>query len=520
MTLLMMLLACGDKEPVDSQGEEPTSTGLVLELQPAELDFGAQSLGEPQDQTIALINRGDSNILLADFSASNPDLNVAAPDAFTIAPNGTENLVVTWTPSESGDMSELLTLSVGEGPSSLEDVMVPLHGQAEGALLVVSESSVDLGTVAVGCADQARVTLTNDGSEPLALVGVELGADDGFTIEGVGFDLEAPPWTVAAGEGLVLEIAYAPTQRQTATGEVLLRVEDNPNPTRIGLEANGVIEQDSTLDFDVGAGQNVTVMMHINESAISGQFSSRFIDSLPTFFETLQDANVDYRAAAVLTDDGVVYGSTPYVDESFTPADSTTAIMAMLADSSQYGDHDANFRTLQNAITANRSWLLDESPAWEDSKLNLMAVNNDQEQSGIDYNLFLSNVRVHKSDSADLMVHGIGGEPPRGCAQSQPMEAFYDAALATGGTFLDICAGDWTLHMETLATFALGERSTFDLTGEPLVSSIEVAVNSVPQLQHWSYNASENSIEFDEDHQPQSGTQVRVYYVHEPECPE
>ena len=96
--------------------------------------------------------------------------------------------------------------------------------------------------------------------------------------------------------------------------------------------------------------------------------------------------------------------------------------------------------------------------------------------------------------------------------------AFIEAANATAGLFLSICASDWGGQLEDLAEGAARDLSSYDLTEWPVPSTIQVEVDGITTTVGWRYDAVDNSIEFDREYVPEGGSQIVVDYVLYGDC--
>lgn len=512
--LLFLALACGDKDvdTVDSQPEPPAAA--APEVRPEVLDFGRVEAGESASETLTLVNPGDVSVMIADLQVGSDDLSLLA-SADSIGGDSTETVVVSWTPSVPGLLDDTLTFSLGASADAMQSWTVSLTGEAPGPLLTVSADAVDMGEVSVGCDEEVTLRLGNAGASPLTVSELELLPHADFTLVEA---LPELPLSLQAGESQELELRFTPQEEVDASTSLRVVSDDLSTPQlEIPVIASGRVEGDNTLSFEVTGDQNVTALLHVNEIAINGDFSQRFIQALPTLFAELDLHGVPYRVAAILNDDGVVTGSTPFVDNSFTNQDAADAIMGML-ESGTFGDHDANFQALELGIAANRSWLLDESSPWTDSRLSLVGVNNDLEQSPRDYYSYVLAYRAFKQRTEDIVVSAIGGDPPWGCQGSDPFTAFFDAAELTGGVFLSICETDWTGHMESLAESLVGIQRSYELEGVPQRSSIQVWEDDSLRTSGWAYDPRENTVVFDEGEEPAPGSTLRVHYLYVVRC--
>jgi hypothetical protein len=102
-----------------------------------------------------------------------------------------------------------------------------------------------------------------------------------------------------------------------------------------------------------------------------------------------------------------------------------------------------------------------------------------------------------KSSSDLISAHAIAGDYPSGCSTNggaQFGDGYYDVVNDLSGTFMSICASDWSVTMDTLARDSMAMMS-FPLSGDPIDGSISVTVDGVPSSD-WTYDATANSVSF------------------------
>ena len=522
--LLMTLLACGETD-ADTGGEVEVDpgTGLVVSVELPSLDFGMVGIGHGTEKTVKVTNDGDTMVLVTEMDVGNIDVTLDAGGAFSIEPGATLDLTVTWTPTIAGGLDDTLSLAVGETPDATEAWATTLTGLARGPELVLPKASVDLGEVAVGCSTEDTLRLVNTGTTDLDIDAINLSGgsewslwtEDGAVVSGF-------PWTIAPNQMEEFVIRYTPSGRHVSNAGLQILSDDPLRPdAQIVVQGTGIIDNDNELTWTIRENQNVTVLMHVNEIAISQYNRTHFESALPYFFDALNEAGVHYRVNAMLHENGQSFGGPDYVDQTYTTTEAVEAIFQMLeGGSSQYGDNDSNLQTLANAVTVNQSWLIDEGLEWEESKLNLIAINDDQDQSANNYLSYLNTWYALKSRNEDIQVHGIAGtgQTSQSC-YAVYFGGYWDAVTATGGQELDVCAQDWTSHMQALGEAVLGENNpTFELEGTPSVSTIEVRVDGVLTPNGWTYDSETNAVIFDEDRFPHEGATLTIYYLYTPDC--
>ena len=126
-----------------------------------------------------------------------------------------------------------------------------------------------------------------------------------------------------------------------------------------------------------------------------------------------------------------------------------------------------------------------------------------------DYSASLTSL---KSSSDLVIAHAIAGDYPSGCTANggaQFGEGYYDVVSDLSGTFMSICASDWSVTMDTLARDSMAILS-FPLSDSPIEDTITVSVDGVLSSD-WIYDSSANSIMFTVA--PTDGSSIDVQYA-------
>ena len=115
--------------------------------------------------------------------------------------------------------------------------------------------------------------------------------------------------------------------------------------------------------------------------------------------------------------------------------------------------------------------------------------------------------------SAQLVIaHGVAGDYPSGCSgngSAQFGDGYYDVVNDLGGTFMSICAEDWSVTMDTLARESMAQFS-FSLTDNPIEDTIAVTVDSYVSID-WTYDSTLNAVMFNVA--PADGSAIEVTYA-------
>jgi hypothetical protein len=518
MWMLWAVLGCGDSSD-DDGGNTGVPGELDLEFAPTQVDFGDVRLGESTEQLLTIHNGGTSDVYVADLATSDPSLEVTGFSSPKIRAGADEQVTIEWRPAVVAVLDGSLDLRVGTSLDALSDLEVPLIGTVSGPQLTPSVPTYDMGVVSVGCSETLSLTLANTGTEELVVSSLRLTNTLEFTLDadgtGVGPTL---PIRIGAGLDRTIDVVYTPAAEHTANTTVQIVSNDAIAPTTtVRVDGEGLIEASNTLSWTVEGQQAVTGIVQVNEGVRSGTAGDRLDDFVPAFFEGLLDADVSFRVAIVMHEDGHVDGDLPYIDDSFTLEEAMAAADDMLSGGSLYGDNDSGLETCLNAIEENDDWLLDDGALWEESKLNLAVINFDVEQSPADAAHYLELYDEYKDDSSNIAVHGIAGAPTMGCTAgglyAAPSYNLYQATLDSGGVFVSFCDSDWTKTAATLVGAFTGDIETFVLTGNPWPESIEVHVDGAQIFSGWWYDAKTGAVMFDDATYPARGAELRVDYL-------
>lgn len=489
---------------------EPDVTGPVevpdpvfsWSMTPETVDFGEVSLHDTGRAEIRLANTGTAQLVVGDITL--PDgVRLASGRPGLVPPSSATLLQLRWEPELSGFLAAPMTVELGPGADDMQLHEVPLQGYAAGPNLVVSLSDYDFGVLDVGCEEAARVTVTNAGGAPLTVTSVNLGDDDRFSLHG-GSDLlgELGPF-----ESREVEIRFAP--RDLAERGATLTVETTAGDEQVWFTGQGAADEVKTEEVALATvGAKTTVLFHLNTCVIPGTSEADFFpwvepftEALPTFFETLQATDNRYRIGFLYQQTGVMDDT--YITDEMSPSAAAAFVYDnQMSKSAGFGDNDASLRTLMAGVDVNRDWLLEEG-GWDEAPLHLVAINRDQEQSGIPANTAVTAVNAIKRNGPSVW-HAIAGPPTTGCSPwGEGFDGYKPAIDLTGGSFQSICEEDWEAKMEKLALAVAASigSSTQDLRlplrGIPVSDTIEVRVDGARLPAGWRYDERLNAVILD-----------------------
>jgi hypothetical protein len=180
---------------------EPIKLIPRAELSAVALDFGTVAVSASATRSVTVGNTG-TGVLNCFASVRCPVYSIqGGGGAFTVPPGGQHTVVVGFTPSATGQSPCQLLLGADIPPVDLigEGAL-----QAAGAQCVLSDTTLDFGTSAVGGARQDGFTISNPGTAPLILNVIPTCGD--FTIVSGG-----GPSTLEPGGTLPVGVQFIPS---------------------------------------------------------------------------------------------------------------------------------------------------------------------------------------------------------------------------------------------------------------------------------------------------------------------
>ena len=519
--LLPLMLSCGAESETGqaAQNNETQVADAGDILVAAELDFGARAVGESAVQALLIQNAGVGVLNLSSVSIEgSSDIVISGPDITSLVTGELAQVQLTWTPSGPGDLTANLIIQ-SDDPGA-PTTSIALLGEAAGPVIDISIAEHNFGQVGVGCSNEVALTVTNQGTTDLTISEVSLTNSDGeFKLDADEYTMEIFPWVLKPGYAQDFTLEFAPSLNHETAAIIELYSNDTINP-RLQVQTWGVgtIEGEASDTFDVDEQTSATALFAMNDSNVVGGWRGDvFWDSIDVFFDTLLEAGVPFRVAFLLPTDGSVSGDVAYIDDSYTTAEAVELVEEMMTEG--MGDNDAQFATLHAGLQQQGDWLFEEDGKWDDSRLSLIAINHDTEQSGGNAAYYLKQFYDYKDDPSDIIFHAIGGDPDgSGGGNCEPYTQPYNATVLTGGHFLDYCDTSWEGHMEQIAEAVRGDFNAFVLSDNPAPYSINVKIDGLTLQEGWSYSEVTNAVLFAEKFFPDSGSEVVIDYHLSGEC--
>ena len=216
----------------------------AISVQETAVDFGAIEAGQTGQQTITITNTGTAPLEITGIESDVPGLTFDTA-MFTLAPEGSQTVTVTFPSSTAGTFSGNITISSNDPGRATQTLSVSGIVQAAPApVLVVGEPAIDFGSIDAEKTAQQTFTITNTGTAPLEITGIESDVS-GLTFDPVMF-------TLAPDSSATITIAFPKPMEGEFSGSISI-LSNDPDRARFMLTISGVVQPlslEARSDFD------------------------------------------------------------------------------------------------------------------------------------------------------------------------------------------------------------------------------------------------------------------------------
>ena len=536
-----------------------------MQIIPNRMNFGLVTRGRSVTRQLRAVNRGTGSCEIRSQTID-PLIPLPIPglDVFfelTQPIIGNQSAAGQFMPFEITYSPELFNADSATYTLNYFDPFTNTSKMAQASLSGISGESnievipgrLDFGQVTAGdCASrEERVTVYNTGLVDLCITGMSL--------EGPGcneFLITNRP--VANQDGCIIvtrnspaevNLVYEPGNLGADQCELVFVSDAADAPElRVPLEGEGVSNSSQVDEFVQTSGQTVDVLFVIDNSGSMQEEQENLSDNFAAFINGAQQFQNDYQIGVVTTDmddgseSGRLQGNPRIMSRSGDVASQFSraanvgtggsgtekglaAAQAALSDPlifdtglSCSSDNDcvAPDTCVEGACGgANRGFLREEAA------LELVFVSDEDDFSDANLNFyvdFFKNIKGFRNEGrfhANAIVGSQNGQASR-CdgagGEATAGSRYVEVANRTNGRVYSICATNFGQPLQEIGNQAFGLPVQFFLTRPAERSSIRVSVNGSSRNSGWNYDATSNSVIFDENQVPQPGERVRVEY--------
>jgi len=524
--ILIILFGCTSDYKISRPTEpsEPGVTSPEIEVDPIYHSYGALSAGsETQDVIINIenIGNGDLNISNIYLHNGNTNFTITSLPLGIVESLGSVELIVAYAPGTYETNYE--TVSIVSNDEDEPIVNITLDGSGDAPVITITPGYHDFGVVYLGCGDTLPVEIGNIGNSNLIISDIEFFASLPADFEMQDYEIDAGPLpiTIAPGDTINMNIDYIPLDVLDDASYIEI-VSNDPALPIANADQDGLGDYEAWIadSFTQDGTVDVDILFVIDNSGSMGSNQTNIKNNFDIFMNAFTAAGVSYQVALITTD------SSDFVGDIITNA-TVDPVLEFNNQIDSIGTRgSAHEKGLWFAYESTTTG--DASPSSAtgffrtDSRLVVVYVSDEPDFSHYDWGSGGSTTMVASDYSASLLslksssdlvvAHAISGDYPSGCTANggaQFGEGYYEVVNDLGGTFMSICASDWSTTMDTLARDSLSQMA-FALSDTPIEDTIEITVDGTVSSD-WNYEASSNTVIFTVS--PSDGSSIEVNYA-------
>lgn len=483
-----------------------TASGLATQLaaEPPLLDLGAVPLDRAEVATVRLVNQGDDPISLSHLDlVGSSAFQLDLPDSGQVGPGQGVDVAVAFAPGAFED-SAVLEVWYTSADDDRALLSVPVMGTGLAGAVTLEPAHVDLGGAPDDCVLEHPVTVTNVGTAPVEL--------QDLAVVGEGFSLETPVGAAALAPGASAELVVSYTATETAgeAGTVWVHHDGVAGVASASVAVERLPRSYTEESFlQDGPWEAVDILFAIDGSGSMDDDTARLADNASTFFEALEALGVDAQVAGVTRDDGCTNGGA--VASSDPGAE---AVFARSLDG-QWGAHTESLLTVATHAleAADRC---NEGVFRADARTAVVVLSDEPDQSDDPWQDYVARMRAV---DPHVVVSAIVGPAPDGCETAYPGLGYHDAAAATGGATVSLCAADWGPFLSLQAELVRGNPRTAFPLSEPAGPGVAfVAIDGEPVESGWALDRVAQALVFEPHAMPGPGASITVEYPRAAVC--
>lgn len=511
--LLLLFFACNDH--MLTAVEKRQQDILVY---PEHINFGNLISGqESSTKYFSIINTGDDDLIIDApvlVSGNSRFTFYSYEDSYTIPPGDYTEFSVTYEPKtyeSNGGYVEILSNDEDEPV-----VNITLEGYGDAPLVNLSPLDFNYGDISIGCDNEERITIRNDGNLNLKITNLTQMVTQPSDIIMEFGSLPNLPWELLPNQELDFLVSYIPTDIGNDQSQITIETNDPENSTvETSQYGYGDVEQWYTQTWQQKEIPILDVLWVIDNSGSMNQFQNNLSTNISSFISAFAQTGADYHMS-VITTDRWSFTTILTPQSSNVEQQLSSLVVAGTYGSGTEKGIEMSYRSLAASSAAGPGGNFFR----EDATLIVIYVSDEPDHSNPDWNSYISFFDNIKP-LGKFIPYGVIADVPNGCQYTalngsirnlQPGLGYWDLIDYYNGSWYSICATDWGVQLQDLAGEVTGRRF-FELDQlDPIEDTIEVKVNGQTSS-NWSYDQATNSIVFEQDSVPQEGQTIEINYA-------
>jgi len=506
---ILWLIGCNDYTML---GIEKRQQEILVH--PEHINFGHLISGkEKKSDTFQIINTGDEQLKI--FA---PVL-VSGNNRYQLQTEQEEYVI------EAG---ELLEFEVGYEPETYESnggyieivsndedeplTIVTLEGYGDAPVMSVSPDEFDYGEISIGCDNEERITIRNDGNMDLTIDSVTQMVSQPQDIIMEFGSLPDPPWVLTPGQEIDFLVSYVPNDIGLDESSITLVGDDPLTPeVEVSQFGKGDVEQWYSEQWEQGEIPILDVLWVVDNSGSMNPHQTNLSTNVGAFMSAFIATGADYRMAVITTDR---YSFSTIIDMTHQDPEGALAqlVMTGIYGSGMEKGIEMAYQSLNSTSAAGPG-----GPFFRtNSKLVVIFVSDEPDWSSNHWSWYTTFFDAIKP-AGDFVPYGVIGDPPTGCGPAWPRAqygaGYWDLIDHYGGKWYSICSSDWGVQLQDLADEVTAKRSFLLNEDDPIEQTITVYVNGQQLTEGWLYRPEDNTIRFEDGYIPEPGQTINIEYA-------
>ena len=512
-SLLTFLISCNDYTVAGVEKRQPQ-----MLVHPQEIDFGRLDAGtESGQETFMIVNTGDEDLIIfaPDLVSGNVRFEIDSYEEEVITIAGGEFLEVNVYYTPETFETNGAYVSIEGNDETNPDVKVLLTGGGDAPVIDVSPLEFDYGDISIGCDNEERVTIRNIGNQDLVIDSITQMVTQPVDILMETGSLPDLPWTIPPMQEIDFLVSYIPSDIGADASDIEIVSNDPINPlVETTQQGDGDVEQwyqEVWIQEEVPV---LDVLWVIDNSGSMSPFQQNLSANIASFMNVFVNSAADFHMAVITTDryhfTTVLTQQTPGVEQLL----SSLVVTGVMGSGTEKGIQMA-VESLSDPSYAGPGGSFFRS----NSVLVVIFVSDEPDYSNPNWASAISFFNLLKP-AGNFIPYGVIGDVPGGCTyhynsfsrNAQAGYGYYDLIDYYGGNWYSICAQDWGLQLQDLASEVTSRRSFPLAEPDPIEDTIEVLVNG-QVTDRWEYDSTTNSIMFAEEGAPTEGQTITINYA-------
>ena len=509
--ILIALLACSD---IAIYGKPDVQNIIAF---PEYISFGHLTSGEETAlEEFTIINSGQRDLTIQSpvLVSGNNRFSLGRPTQgeWIIKPN--ENVIFDVSYAPQTFEANGAYIEIASDDPDEPTVRIHLEGYGDAPSIEVTPSQFDYGLISIGCDNEERITIRNNGNMPLVVEDISQIVNNPVDILMEFGSLAPLPWIIEPGAQIDFLASYIPTDVGWDRSEIIIESND-PRTPELSVEqyGDGEVEQWHNQTYTQSEVSILDILWVIDDSGSMNPYQHLLANQISSFFQMFLAAAPDFNMSVITTTSpylhGIINSGTPMPEIALA----NMVNVGIMGSGMEQGIEMA-FQAFSNPTVAGpgSNFFRDEA------SLIVIFVSDERDWSPpwVTYTQFFDALKP-----AGLFTpYAVIGDYPNGCQGNNGNVSFniefgagyWDLVNHYNGKWYSICAQDWGLQLQNLGA-TLSSRATYALDyPDPIEDTITVTVNGQITTD-WRYDPMMNAITFRPDHVPEEGKTIEIDYA-------